>query len=129
MNNKRFIFSLAAALSMGVAVAQSDLKAHTICLKDPAAENVTGFFAATTLVNFEVFKVGSQEDITRIVNSFKKDKAVQDVIVGALTGEFQAFTLILKEAKNKVWFGNLFKQAGLDNIRINRHEIVPVDKM
>jgi hypothetical protein len=129
MKNTRFLFSLVAALSIGFAVAQSSIQPHTICIKHPAADNANAFFSGSTMYQFEVYKVGSSADIAKVIAAFQKDAAVESITVGALTGDYQAFTLTLKSKKTKSWFVGTFKQAGLPAIRLNRLEIVAVDKM
>lgn len=103
--------------------------ARTVFIKHPGAEDTKIFFSGTTTLLFEVYKVGSKEDITKILTAFRSDGAVESITEGKLTGDYQAFSLILNTAKNKEWFAKTFKKAGLNTIHINNHPTVPVDKM
>jgi hypothetical protein len=107
----------------------SETPAKTICIKNSAASNTDTYFASTTVISFEVYKAGSAEDVAKIIKTLKKDGAVESCVEGALTGDYQAITLTLKSAKNKAWFVNQFKKAGLNTIKINNNPIVEVDKM
>ncbi|MDO8999714.1 MAG: hypothetical protein Q7W45_08115 [Bacteroidota bacterium] len=107
----------------------SEIPAKTVCIKNPNAVDVNKFFSETTILSFEIYKPGSKEEITKIINSLKKDAAVETVSEGKLTGDYQSITLTLKSTKNKAWFAAEFKKAGLNTIRINNNPIVEVDKM
>lgn len=109
--------------------AQTNLQAGTVVIKHPAADNSNSFFAGSNVYNFEVYKPGGAEAMAKIVAAFQSDPAVQAFSVGTLTGDYQAFTLVLKSKKNKNWFIAAFKAAGLNQVRINRSEPVTVDKL
>ncbi len=112
-----------------VTIIFSETPAKTICLKNSAASNTDSYFSSTTVFSFEVFKAGSKEDIAKIVKTLSKDAAVESCVEGALTGDYQAFTLTLKSTKSKAWFVSQFKKVGLNTIKINNNPIVDVDKM
>ena len=123
------INSTASASTINTVINLSEIPAKTVCIKNPSAADVNKFFSETTVLSFEVYKAGSKEEITKIINFLKKDAAVESVSEGKLTGDYQSITLILKSAKNKAWFATEFKKAGLNTIRINNNPIVEVDKM
>lgn len=110
-------------------ISYSETPARTIVIKHPAANNPATFFSTSTVLTFEVFKPGSKEDVAAIIKALTKDGNVQSCTAGVLTGDYQAFTLTLKSAKDKAWFASLFKKAGLNTIKINNNPIVEVDKM
>jgi hypothetical protein len=112
-----------------VSINFSEIPVKTICIKNPAAADANKFFSETKMVSFEVYKAGSADEIAKIIASLKKDAAVESVTEGKLNGDYQAFTITLKSAKNKAWFATEFKKAGLNTIRINNNPIVEVDKM
>jgi hypothetical protein len=123
------INSTANASTINTVINFSEIPAKTVCIKNPSAADVNKFFSETTVLSFEVYKAGSKEEITKIINLLKKDAAVESVSEGKLTGDYQSITLTLKSAKNKAWFAAVFKKAGLNTIRINNNPIVEVDKM
>ena len=107
----------------------SETPAKTIIIKHPAAENIDGFFSTTTVLMFEIYKAGSKEDLAKIIAALKKNADVESCVEGPLTGDYQAMTLTIKSMKNKQWYADLFKKAGLKNIKINNNAIVEVGKM
>lgn len=123
------INSTASASTINTVINLSEIPAKTVCIKNPSAADVNKFFSATTVLSFEVYKAGSKEEITKIINLLKKDADVESVSEGKLTGDYQSITLTLKSAKNKAWFATEFKKAGLNTIRINNNPIVEVDKI
>ncbi len=112
-----------------VSINFSDIPAKTVCIKNPAAADANKFFSETKMLSFEIYKAGSQDEVAKIMASFKKDAAVESVTEGKLNGDYQQITITLKSAKNKAWFATEFKKAGLNNIRINNNPIVEVEKM
>lgn len=129
MKVSRFFSLVIALVSFNIALAQSNLQAGTVIIKNPLADNATAFFSGATIYNFEVYKAGNAQDLAKIVAAFQKDKEVESFSVGTLTGDYQAFTLVLKSKKNKTWFSTAFKAAGLTFVRLNRAEPVAVDKL
>lgn len=129
MKVSRFLSLFAALLSLNFAIAQSNLQAGTVVIKHPSADNAGTFFSGATMYTFEVYKPGSAQDLAKIVGAFQRDKDVESFSVGTLTGDYQAFTLVLKSKKNKAWFSTAFKAAGLSFVRLNRAEPVAVDKL
>lgn len=107
----------------------NEIPVKTIFIKHPAADDATKYFSSSTVVNFEVYKIGSKADINAMMASFQKDAAVESINLGVTTGDYQAFTLILKSAQSKQWFITEFKKAGLNTIKINRNPIVEVEKL
>jgi len=100
--------------------------AKTVCIKHPAANNPATFFSTGTVFSFEIYKAG---DVEKIVNSIKSDADVASCSKGIVTGDYQQIALVLKTTKDKKWFADLFKKAGLNTIKINNNPIVEVDKM
>lgn len=129
MKTLRFFSLLIAVLGFNAAIAQSNLQAGTVVIKHPSADNAAAFFSGATMYNFEVYKAGSAQELAKIVAAFQKDKDVESFTVGTLTGDYQAFTLVLKTKKSKTWFSTAFKNAGLNFVRLNRAEPVAVDKL
>jgi hypothetical protein len=107
----------------------SDLPAKTIIIKHPAADNTTNYFSAATVIVFEVYKGGSPSDLDKITKAFKGESVVESFEAGPANGDYQAFSISLKTAKDKAWFAATFKKAGLNNIRINNNPVVAVDQM
>lgn len=102
---------------------------RTIIIKHPAANNIDGFFSTTTVLMFEIYKAGSKEDLDKIVADLKKNTDVESCVEGPLNGDYQAMSLTIKSMKDKKWYAELFKKAGLKNIKINNNPIVEVGKM
>jgi hypothetical protein len=135
---KTLVLSLAlsAALVIPVAlpaapktVVYSETPAKTVVIKHPLANDANKFFSSGTVFNFEVYKAGSKEDLTKILASLRSDAAVENVNLGPLVGDYQGFTLTLKSAKDKAWFMSEFKKAGLSSIKLNNNPVVEVDKL
>ncbi|MCC6371163.1 MAG: hypothetical protein IT236_09175, partial [Bacteroidia bacterium] len=103
--------------------------AKTIVIKHPAANDTKTFFAGSQVYNFEIYKVGTAEDVNKIISSFLNNKDVATCTAGTVTGDFTAITLTLKSNKDKAWFAAQFKKAGLNTIKINQGEVTPVDKL
>jgi hypothetical protein len=101
--------------------------AKTAIIKNPLAEDAGKFFATSTTINFEVYKVGSKDDVTALIAAFTKNADVESCNLGVTTGDFQAFTLVLKSAKDKQWFINAFKKAGIMTMKINNKAVVNTD--
>ena len=112
-----------------VSINFSDIPSKTICIKNPAAADANKFFSETKMLFFEVYKPGSQEEVSKMIASLKKDAAVESVTEGKMVGDYQGITVVLKSTKNKAWFATEFKKAGLNTIRINNNPIVEVEKM
>jgi len=129
MKKTYLIFCMLSVFLTTVISAQTNLQPGTICLKHPAADNASTFFSNSLVYQFEVYQVGGAENLSKIISAFQKEKDVESITPGTLTGDYQAFHITLKKQKNKEWFGATFRKAGLNSIRINRREIVPVDKM
>ena len=123
------ISSTAAAKVNPVVVNYAETPAKTVCIKHPAAADANAYFSSATLISFEVYKVGSAEDVAKVIKAFKNDSNVELAEMGKLTGDYQAFTISLKTAKNKSWFVNTLKKAGLNTIKINNNPIVAVEQL
>lgn len=98
----------------------------TICIKHPAAENATNFFAGSMVYNFEIYKAGNLDNI---LQSMLQNKDVATCTAGKVTGDYSAVILTLKSVKDKAWFIALFKKAGLSSIKINNNEVMALDKL
>ena len=123
------VSSASFASNFPVVSINNDFPVRTIFIKHTTADDATKFFSSNTVVNFEVYKVGSKADINALIASFQKSKDVESMNLGITTGDYQAFTLVLKTTQNKQWFINEFKKAGLNTIKINRNAVVDVDKL
>ena len=106
----------------------NETPAKTVVLKHPAASNTTSYFSAATVITFEVYKVGTKADMDNVTKVFLKEGA-ESCTLGGLTGNYQAYTISLKDPKSKAWFAATFKKAGLNSIKINNNEVVSVDQM
>lgn len=101
----------------------------TICIKNPQAANADQFFSSASMLFFEVFKAGTKDDVAKLIKTLHSDPNVESVQEGALVGEYQGITIVLKSHKNKAWFVSLFKNAGLNHIKINNNPVIEVDKL
>ena len=106
----------------------AEIPAKTVVLKHPAAENTTNYFSSATVITFEVYKVGAKAEMDNVTKVFLKEGA-ESCIPGGLTGDYQAYTISLKTAKDKAWFAATFRKAGLNSIKINNNAVVSVDQM
>lgn len=111
------------------AVSSKELPAKTICIKHPMANDANSFFSTTTNLFFEVYKPGSKADFTAILDKLKQTEGVQNVTPGNITGDFFGVNLSLKGLKDKAWFIQAFKKAGLEYIKLNNNEAVSLDKL
>ncbi|WP_317896743.1 hypothetical protein [Aurantibacillus circumpalustris] len=129
--------SLTALLSIGIVNSELQAQANTaittpltpaktIILKHPLATNADNFFSAGTAFMFEIYKVG---DISKVIELIKKNSNVSECTAGITTGDYQQINILLKVKKDKAWFADLFKKAGLKTIKINNNPIVEVEKM
>lgn len=98
----------------------------TVVIKDHTFTNANAYFSASTTYFFEIYKGGNAN---ALITAFQKNNAVQSLVAGKITGDFQAFTLTLKSAQNKVWFKQLFATAGLNSIVINQNSIMDVSTL
>ena len=69
------------------------------------------------------------EDVAALIAAFTKNADVESCNLGVTTGDFQAFTLVLKSAKDKQWFINAFKKAGLMTMKINNKPVVNTENI
>lgn len=120
------IFSFGAVNLNGQTADQ--VQRGTVCIKSPIADDPNQYFSTQVIYNFEVYKAGKTET-EMVLAAFRKDPAVESMASGILTGDYQAFNLVLKSQKNKEWFKSTFQKAGIKYVRINGHEPVPVEKM
>ena len=104
----------------------TETPARTIIIKHPAANDPATYFAMTTVFTFEVYKPGN---IDKIVSQMSKDPGVEMCKVGGVNNEYYQINLVVKSAKDKMWFAALFKKAGLFTIKINNNSPVDIDKM
>ena len=105
----------------------SETPVKTICIKNPDAANLNNFFAGLTVLNFEVYKSGTE--LSQILKTLSSNPNVASCVEGKTTGDYQAIVLTLKNKKDKAWFTSEFKKAGLGHIKINNNPIVEVEKM
>lgn len=106
-----------------------ELPAKTVCIKHPLAADAAKFFSTGTSFHFEVFKPGSKTDLVSIIDKLKKVDGVENCIPGNVNGDYFSIELTLKTTKDKAWFMNAFKAAGLDHIKINNSEPISVEKL
>lgn len=125
----------AAAVSTAVAAnplaiaAFIETPVKTVVIKNPNAEDATKFFSVNTIVHFEVYKVGTKEELATVIASLKKNADVESVHEGIVTGDYQALDIVLKTTKNKEWFSKSLKNAGLNHIKINNNPIIPIENL
>lgn len=105
------------------------IPAKTIIFKNMAAEDTDKFFSDNTVFSFEIYQPGSKAETDALIAALKKDPAVESMNAGTVTGDYHAFTLVLKKAKSKQWFSSTFKKAGVGHIRINRRDITEIEKL
>jgi len=108
------------------AIKTATMPDKTIIIKHPMANDPATFFATNSLITFEIYKPG---DIAKIIAALAKDPDVVDCRMGTVTGDYYQVNLTVKVSKNKMWYGALFKKAGLNTIKINNNPIVDVEKM
>lgn len=108
---------------------QAQTPDKTLFIKHPGANDVATFFSTNKTFLFEIYKPGTKEDLEKIMNTFKKDSNVESCLEGKVTGDFYAIHVVVKAAKDKMWYASLFKKAGLNMIKINNNPIVDVEKM
>lgn len=101
----------------------------TACIKNPMAYDVNKFFSTTTNLQFEVFKPGSKADYIAMIDRLKAVDGVQTCVSGNITGDYYGIILVLKSAKDKAWFINAFKTAGIEHVKINNSDAVEVEKL
>jgi hypothetical protein len=106
-----------------------ELPAKTICIKHPMANDANAFFSTTTNLFFEVYQPGSKADFTIIVDKLKQIEGVQNATPGNIAGDYYGINLSLKGVKDKAWFIQVFKKAGLEYIKLNNNEAVAIDKL
>lgn len=63
--------------------------AKTICIKHPEAVDANKFFAKATIINFEIFKVGSASELDKIVKILSSDANVESCTSGKLLAIFR----------------------------------------
>ena len=102
----------------------------TIVVKHPLADDANKFFSSSVVINFEIYKPGTKEDLARIIAALKNDPAVESVNEGAITGvDYYAMSIVLRTEKNKSWFIAAFKKAGLNTIKMNNKPVIEVEKL
>lgn len=123
------ISSSAIAVNPAAVILYNETPAKTIVIKNMAAEDVNKFFTTNTVFSFEVFKAGTKAEISALIADLQKNSGVESMNMGVTTGDYQAFTLVLKSAQTKQWFIDAFKKAGLNHIKINRRDVTEIEKM
>ncbi len=130
-----FIFALSMANaspsvnSLESYLSIKELPAKTICIKHPLAADPVKFFSTGTSFHFEIFKAGTKSDLLSIIDKLKKVEGVENCLPGNVNGDYFSVELTLKSVKDKAWFMNAFKAAGLDHIKINNSEPTPLEKL
>lgn len=128
-----FMFTTASlALASGSAettIVINETPAKTVVIKAPAASDVNAFFSSTKVLSFEVYKAGSAEELNSIVNKIQSVAGVETVAKGRITGDYSNINVILKTTKDKAFWINLFKAAGLGHIKINNNAVVEIEKI
>lgn len=98
-------------------------------IKAAGAENADLFFLMTKVVAIHVLKAGTTEDLNTLVMKLKENSSVEQVILGKTTGDYTNINITLKEIKNKSFWMELFKSAGVDHVKINNKEAVETGKL
>jgi hypothetical protein len=106
-----------------------ELPSKTVCIKHPMANDASAFFSTTLNLFFEVYQPGTKADFITIIDKLKSIDGVQNVTPGVINGDYYGINLTLKDVKDKAWFVEAFKKAGLGHVKINNNEAVPVEKL
>jgi hypothetical protein len=106
-----------------------DYPAKTIVIKNPMASNINTFFSSNKMLEFEIYKVGSPEDLRLVLQNISNNKYVMSCNSGSIAGDFTHITLALKSNKDKACFISVFKKAGLGFIKINQAEVIAIEKL
>ncbi len=112
------------AMSSANAKVLNEIPAKTAVIKAVGAENTDAFFSTTKAVAIHLFKAGTTEDLNATIAKLKENKSVEQVILGKTTGDYTNINITLKEVKNKAFWIELFKSAGMDHVKINNKEAV-----
>jgi hypothetical protein len=122
-------YSASAQAGVALTGLSAETPAKTVFFKHPDAADVNKFFSEGKTYMFEVYKIGTKEDLAKVIKSLSSDAAVENVKEGIVTGDFQAILMTLKTTKDKAWFKEQFRKAGLKTIKINNNPIVAVEKL
>jgi hypothetical protein len=106
-----------------------DTPPKTVFIKHPAAEDVNRYFSEASMFQLEIYKVGTKEELQKVLTQLRRDKSVESCTEGVVTGDFQAVVVSLKQAQNKAWFINWLKSAGLNHIKINNKALTEIEKL
>src|SRR5688572_2195610 len=104
-----FALVLFAGISLEFTVSRSQklqntvLPAKTVVLKHPEAADLNTFFAQNKNFTLYIFQCGSSDELADLLVKLGKDKTTS-CIAGALSGEYQAIDVTLKNPQKKVWF-------------------------
>jgi|GEM_PF-987221 len=124
--NRTPVFAQVNGQVNATAAKYSETPVKTVIVKNPMANDPATYFATGTVFSFEIFKPG---DIAKITSAIKKQAGVESCTLGNVTGDYYQVNIVLKATKNKMWFSEVFKKAGLNTIKINNNPIVEVAKM
>jgi exopolysaccharide biosynthesis protein len=122
------LFFIGAISSVNAKVL-TEIPVKTAVIKAAGAENADLFFSTTKVVAIHVFKAGTTEDLNTLVTKLKENSSVEQVILGKTTGDYTNINITLKEVKNKSFWMELFKSAGMDHVKINNKEAVETGKL
>jgi hypothetical protein len=122
-------YSASAQAGVALTAQSTEPPAKTVFFKHPNATDPAKFFSEGKMYMFEVYKIGTKEDLEKVIKSFGSDKAVENIKEGIVTGDFQAIHLTLKATKDKAWFVEQFRKAGLKTIKINNNPVIAVEKL
>lgn len=122
------LFFIGAISSVNAKVL-TEIPVKTAVIKAAGAENTDLFFSTTKVVAIHVFKAGTTEDLNALVAKLKESGSVEQVILGKTTGDYTNINITLKEIKNKSFWIELFKSAGMDHVKINNKEAIETGKL
>lgn len=128
-----FVLSVSVSPAINVArtslVKYSETPAKTVFIKHPDAADANSFFSKNTSLMFYVFKAGSADEVNKMIETIKKNKNVLNAGAGKVTGDYQEITVNLKSAKDKAFWVDLFKSAGLNHIKINNGDVRDINQL
>ncbi len=108
---------------------EEEMPLKTVVLKETGETSIAGFFEGKTVLKFSVHKLGSVQDVTHVLKTFRRIEGVKNIKEGELAGDLKEFELTVKEPKNKAWFKNAFTQAGFTHFKFNNSKVQPLKEL
>lgn len=104
----------------------AEVPGKTLIIQHPAANDAATFFATNTEFLLGIHKPDSME---QLMIALRKDAEVASCTAGPVIEDYQQFRLVLKSAKDKMWFVALFRKQGISTVRINRQPVMGIEHM